>query len=102
MLLFTAGRLLFPVDAQVARVAIRLGYGRASEDPGRRDRTVQRTLSRELPADVGSFRRTFLYLSHHGSATCIERHPHCGVCPIIKGCPHGQREIADFRLQISD
>jgi len=90
------------VDARIARVAARLGYGVTTEDLTRRARSVQRRLARELPSDIDGLRETVLYLLHHGSTTCSERDPHCGVCPLARECPYGQRELAEIRLQSSD
>jgi endonuclease III len=89
MLLFTSNHWVFPVDLPVARVAERLGYSSSTGDLRRRARAVRQALRPELPADVDALRWTFLYLSHHGSATCVERDPHCSVCPL--DCPYGRR-----------
>lgn len=94
MLLFAAYHRVLPVDARVARVAARLGYGMTTRDLKSRIRSVQRRLGNELPDDLDAFRATFVYLSHHGSITCTERDPHCGVCPLVRECPHGQQELA--------
>jgi endonuclease-3 len=86
-----------PVDARVSRVARRLGYGEAAGDFKKQARLVQEALVRELTASADAYRRAFLYLSHHGAATCTERDPHCSICPLLKECPDGQ-----MRIQISD
>jgi endonuclease III len=91
MLLFAADHPLLPVDARVARVAVRLGYGEASADFRRQARSVKTALSAEIPASVDAFRRAYVYLSHHGAATCTEADPHCVVCPLLRECPEGQR-----------
>jgi endonuclease III len=98
MLLFTGNHCVVPVDARVGRVAARLSGDARLAAAQRRDRLVQRAMRRELNGDVAGVRRTFLYLAHHGSATCIERDPHCGVCPLLAECPHGQREIGTLNL----
>ena len=46
---------------------------------------------RELPSSIEAFRHAFLYLSHHGGATCTEADPHCQVCPLLTECPEGQK-----------
>ena len=46
-----------------------------------------------LPEEAETFRRAFLYLSNHGSATCTEREPHCAVCPLRGDCPYGQKKL---------
>jgi endonuclease III len=91
MLLFAAGQVILPVDARVSRVARRLGYGEAAGDFKKQARSVQEALVRELTASADAYRRAFLYLSHHGAATCTESDPHCTICPLLKDCPEGQR-----------
>src|SRR5207253_2179810 len=94
MLLFAADHQILPVDARVSRVAIRLGYGEANDEFRKQARSVQEALTRELPPSVDAFRRAFVYLSHHGAATCTEADPHCAVCPLLKECPEGQRRVS--------
>jgi endonuclease-3 len=93
MLLFAADHMILPVDARVSRVGRRLGYGDAAADFRKQSRSVQDALTRELPASIGAYRHAFLYLSHHGAATCTERDPHCSVCPLLSDCPYGQKRI---------
>ena len=93
MLLFAADHAVLPVDARVSRVGRRLGYGTASGDFRKSARSVQQAISRELPRNVDSFRRAFLYLSHHGAVTCTEADPHCQVCPLLTDCPEGQIRV---------
>jgi endonuclease-3 len=93
MLLFAAGQKILPVDARVSRVGRRLGYGAAAPDFKKQARSVQDALVRELPASVEAYRTAFLYLSHHGGATCTEADPHCTVCPLLKECPEGKKRI---------
>jgi endonuclease-3 len=89
MLLFAADYPILPVDVRVDRVARRLGYA-AGAEPSRGAR-ARRRLMRELPKQTDVFRRAYVYLSHHGAATCTEADPHCGVCPLFDDCPEGQR-----------
>jgi endonuclease III len=93
MLLFAADHAVLPVDARVNRVGRRLGYGTARGDFRKSARSVQQAISRELPPNVESFRRAFLYLSHHGAVTCTEADPHCHVCPLLRDCPEGQKRV---------
>jgi endonuclease-3 len=93
MLLFAADHPVLPVDAPVGRVASRLGYGRHQADFAKTARSVREAVAGELQHDAGTFRRAFLYLSNHGSATCTERDPHCAVCPLLGDCPYGQRKL---------
>jgi endonuclease-3 len=93
VLLFAADHQILPVDARVARVARRLGYGEPSSQFRKQARSVQDALTRELPPSVDAFRRAFLYVSHHGAATCTESDPHCPVCPLLDDCPEGQQRV---------
>jgi endonuclease III len=90
MLLFAADRPVLPVDPTVRRVAGRLGYGRGHGNQPKSARSIRQAVSADLPHDTETFRRTFLYLSHHGAATCTETKPHCAICPLLEDCPHGQ------------
>jgi endonuclease-3 len=94
MLLFAADHPILPVDARVSRVARRLGYGSAGDTFHKQARSVQNALTSELPRSADAFRGAYLYLSHHGAATCTEADPHCTVCPLLKECPEGQRRVA--------
>ena len=93
MLLFAADHAVLPADARLTRVGARLGYGEAHTDFRKQSRAVQEALTRELPPSVEAYRRAFLYLSHHGGATCTESDPHCIVCPLLKECPEGRRRL---------
>lgn len=93
MLLFAADHVILPVDARVSRVGRRLGYGDTVQDFKKQARSVQDALSRELPPAADAYRRAFIFLSHHGAATCTEAHPHCPVCPVLKECPEGERRV---------
>jgi len=93
MLLFAAGHPILPVDARISRVGLRLGYGEPAGDFRKKARSVQQALTRELSPDVEVFQRAFLYLSHHGAATCTESDPHCVICPLLKDCPEGQKRL---------
>jgi len=90
MLLFAADHPILPIDARVNRVGQRLGYGAPDDDFRKASRSVQAALTKELPASADAFKRAFLYLSHHGAATCSEADPHCTVCPLLDDCPEGK------------
>ena len=91
MLLFAAEHPILPVDARVSRVARRLGYGETGGDFKKQARVVQDALAKELAPTVDACRRAFLYLSHHGGATCTESDPHCVICPLLQDCPEGKK-----------
>jgi endonuclease-3 len=94
MLLFAADQPVLPIDARVSRVARRLGYGDAQGDFAKTARSVREAVSRELPPAIDAYRRAFLYLSHHGAATCTEADPHCPVCPVLYDCPEGKKRVS--------
>jgi len=91
MLLFAANHPVLPVDVRVSRVARRLGFGEQLSDFTKTARSVREAVSARLPPDAASFQRAFVYLAHHGGATCTEADPHCAVCPLLNDCPEGQR-----------
>ena len=91
MLLFAAGRPVLPVDARVSRVARRLGYGEGRTGSAQTARAVRAAVTAELPETAEALGRAFVYLNHHGAATCTDADPHCHVCPLRGECPEGQR-----------
>jgi endonuclease III len=93
MLLFAADQVILPVDARMIRVGRRLGYGAPAGDFKKQARSVQNALTRELTTSADAYRRAFLYLSHHGGATCTESDPHCSICPLLKECPEGRQRV---------
>jgi len=97
MLLFAADHAILPIDARVNRVAQRLGYGEPSAEFRKQARSVQGALARELPRSVDAYRRAFLYLSHHGGATCTDADPHCTICPLLEDCPEGKKRTGRQR-----
>lgn len=91
MLLFAADHPVLPVDAKVSRVARRLGFGDQQGNFTKTARSVRESVAKQLPGSPDAYRRVFLYLSHHGGATCTEGDPHCAVCPLFEDCPEGQK-----------
>lgn len=103
MLLFAADQPVMPVDARISRVARRLGYGELHKDFTKTARSVREALSAGLAPELAVYRRTFLYLNHHGATTCTEADPHCTVCPLLADCPEGtKRRMANGKLQRAD
>ena len=94
MLLFAADHCVLPVDARVSRVATRLGYGEKQATFSKTARAIREAVSAELPETVDAYRRAYLYLDHHGSATCTEADPHCHVCPLVTNCPEGKTRVS--------
>jgi len=91
MLLYAGGHPVLAVDARVARTACRLGYGERQDNFTKMARSVREAVARELAADVHTYGRAFVYLSHHGAAACTEADPHCSVCPLLDDCPEGKK-----------
>jgi len=88
MLLFAADHPVLPVDARVSRTAQRLGYGSGDHSSWPAlARSIREAVTRDLPTETDVYRRAYLYLSHHGGATCTEADPHCRVCPLRSDCP---------------
>ena len=92
MLLFAADQAILPVDARVSRVGaaarVRRGGRRLQEagalGPGRAARASCR-------ASADAYRRAFLYLSHHGGATCTESRPALRGVSAAEGVPGRDR-----------
>ena len=94
MLLFVGGHAVLPVDARVSRAAARLGYGEQHADFKKTARTIRIAVSAQLAETAAAYRFAYLYLSHHGAATCTEGDPHCSVCPLVEDCPEGKRRLS--------
>lgn len=91
MLLFSGGHGVLPVDARLSRAAVRLGYGDAHADFKKTARTIRAAVAADLQPTPAAYKLAYLYLSHHGAATCSEADPHCSVCPLAADCPEGMR-----------
>jgi endonuclease III len=92
LLLFSARSAVVPVDGDLVRVALRLGYGQEATNLTRLARSVRRALHSEMPADVGGRRRAVQYLAHHADHTCVDS-PHCAVCPLRAACAFAQGSV---------
>ena len=90
MLLFAGGQAVLPVNARVARVATRLGYGQMAAVFPRIAKSIRQAIAPELGDRVAAYRDTYVYFEHHGSATCTETDPQCDTCPLLKECSYGQ------------
>jgi endonuclease-3 len=94
MLLFAGGHAVLPVDARLSRTALRLGYGTQHSDFRKTARSIRAAVSAELQPTTSAYKPGYLYLSHHGAATCTEADPHCTVCPLVEDCPDGRRRLS--------
>jgi endonuclease III len=90
MLLFPGGQPVIPVDARVARVATRLGYGERNDNFSKTARSIRQAVTSELAGTVTNHRDAYLYFEHHGATTCTESRPKCDVCPLLKDCAYGR------------
>lgn len=90
MLLFAGNQPVLPVDARVARVATRLGYGERVADFSKTARSIRLAIAPEMGPSVKNYRDAYLYFDHHGGTTCAESHPHCDECVLAKECPSRQ------------
>jgi endonuclease III len=86
MLLFAGDHAVLPVDAKVARVATRLGYGEQVADFAKTARSVRHAAATELSSSIDAYRAAYVYLDYHGAATCTESDPHCTDCPLLTDC----------------
>lgn len=102
MLLFAGDHPVLPVDARVSRVARRLGYGEQQADFAKTAKSVRAAVEAALAPSLDAYRRTFVYLAHHGATTCTEADPHCRVCPLVLECPEGQRRVRGGLLRRDD
>jgi endonuclease III len=94
LLLFTGDSPALPVDAGMARLAIRLGLAPPQSNVRRLTRDVRKALDKALPRGLPDRRRAILYLHHHAEHSCVESAPHCGVCPLVEGCAEGRQRTA--------
>jgi endonuclease III len=88
MLLFAADHAVLPVDARLARTALRLGFGEVCRDSSRTARSIRQAVAADLAREADAYRHAYLYLSHHGGMTCTESDPHCTICPLAADCPY--------------
>lgn len=97
MLLFAGGQPVLPVNARVARVATRLGYGALGPAFPKIAKSIRQAIGPELGERVTSYRDAYVYFEHHGVATCTETDPQCEKCPLLKDCPFGQNRMLPSR-----
>jgi endonuclease III len=81
LLLFAGGHPVFPNDADLIRVLARLQSDRDSA-------------ADQLGGVLTGVQRAALYLTHHGSVTCLEADPLCRICPLRLTCPFHQGAAA--------
>jgi endonuclease III len=85
-LLFVAGYIVLPLDADAARVVLRLdGKEMPAASQGQVRRARRRTAA-VLPNAAADYQTALLYLRHHAEHTCLAVAPHCRVCPLLARC----------------
>jgi len=93
MLLFAGDHPVIPVDAAVARVAVRLGLCEETAGVRRQARRARRVLDALVPRDLDARRRVAQVIEHHAQSTCAEFDPHCGICPLAADCAFAARRV---------
>jgi endonuclease III len=91
VLLFALGRPALPVDTHVYRVAVRLGLVSEKLTPEK----VQDFLEALVPPEDHYLFHVMLI--RHGRHLCTARAPACPECPLLDGCPEGQRRLRSER-----
>ena len=94
MLLFAGGQPVLPVNARVARVATRLGYGQLSDAFPKIAKSIRQAITPELGDRVAAYRNAYVYFEHHGATICTETDPGCDACPLLKDCPYRATTVA--------
>ena len=87
VLMFALGRPALPVDTHVHRVAQRLGLVPAKAGATEAHDILEAMLK---PEEVYPFH---ISLIKHGRRLCRAQRPLCERCPLLDGCPAGQRFI---------
>jgi endonuclease III len=88
IMLYSFGRLAFPVDTHVGRILARLGVfsGTIPELRAANHKQKQRVLVDAVPPDLRY--PLHVNLIAHGRTTCRARDPLCGNCCIRSACAH--------------
>jgi len=74
-------------DSNVARVLLRLGFGKDDSRYDRMYRSVVEATQSELPDDSRWWVKAHQLLRQHGQTLCKTSAPRCGVCPLASRCP---------------
>ncbi|MGD0091667.1 MAG: hypothetical protein ABSE73_17260 [Planctomycetota bacterium] len=89
LLLYGGGFPVFPVDARVARMATRLGFGKMNSEKNPSDKTykaIQKVLEREAPKDPEWLIRAHGLLCRLAMDTCYAPVPDCERCALKAEC----------------
>ncbi|HTS26221.1 MAG TPA: hypothetical protein VMH81_10115 [Bryobacteraceae bacterium] len=88
ILLFCGLQSGLPLESNGLRVLLRVGYGRAQKSYGAEYRSVQQSLTGQLPKDAESLARAHLLLREHGKTVCRTSEPLCHECPASGLCAY--------------
>jgi len=86
ILLYSAGRPTFVVDAYTYRIFSRLQILLGDESY----QAVRLLFMRNLPKDASLFNEFHALIVQHAKTYCRKRNPDCQACPLLVVCPHGQ------------
>ncbi len=88
IMLYSFDRKVFSVDAHCFRIIKRLGW--VKQEIKYNDKIADK-IQEMIPSRL----RYSLHVNMvaHGRALCLERHPKCKVCPLLKLCPFGQEKV---------
>lgn len=95
VLMFSFGRPALPVDTHVHRVAQRLGFVPKTTTPEQAHDILESMLPAEM---VFPFH---ILLIKHGRRLCRAQRPLCEQCPLLDGCPWGQKYTKAIRKKAS-
>ena len=90
ILLFSRRYPVFPLDSNVLRVLLRLGYGKQEKSYSASYRSVQAAVEAELPKGFDGRIEAYQLLRRHGQLLCRRSHPLCGECPARGACAYAR------------
>jgi adenine-specific DNA glycosylase len=67
-------------------VPLRLGFGEEDKNYARSYRSIQQSLSDDLPEAFEARQRAYLLLKRHGQEICKRSKPLCERCPVTQEC----------------
>jgi endonuclease-3 len=95
VLMFSFGRPALPVDTHVHRVAQRVGLVPETSTPEQAHDLLESMLPAEM---VFPFH---ILLIKHGRRLCRAQRPLCEQCPLLDGCPWGQKFMKASRKSVA-
>jgi endonuclease III len=94
ILLFCGMAEGLPLESNGLRVLVRVGYGREQKNYGAMYRSVENDLAAELKtAGAQELSLAHCLLREHGKTLCKDKNPHCGECPLLRGCNYGEKRF---------